>query len=264
MVVPYYSLFLCSLCSGPVFHWFHIPSSCVLVCIFIHWVRSYRIVGLSCLFGIYLFLGIIDYRSVPVPIFPVDRVKGMTLCVYTCVILSTQVRRRSGPKCCGQDFFHWPKTCRLYTLYQDFHISCQNTQKQGFLKLFGEITVENFYQLKIHVLRTPLFEFCDRYPVFWLFFPTSVWGLKLLVYTELQWIQSVQSKSSCASCNSFLLTSCHCSIDVLLSCRFSNFCRLLSRVWDGSSVSTSRWNVCSCWHVLSCWSSVCFLARHLN
>jgi hypothetical protein len=98
----------------------------------------------------------------------------------------------------------------------------------------------------------------DCYPVFRLFFPTSVWGLKLLVYTELQWIQSVQSKSSCDSCNSFLLTSCHCSIDVLLSWRFSNFCRLLSRVWAGSSVSTSRWNVCSCWHVLSCWSSVCF------
>jgi hypothetical protein len=35
------------LCSVPVFHWFYVPSSCVLVFIFIHWVRSYRIVGLS-------------------------------------------------------------------------------------------------------------------------------------------------------------------------------------------------------------------------
>jgi hypothetical protein len=33
----------CSLYSVPVFHWFHVPSSCVLVCIFNHWVFiSYR------------------------------------------------------------------------------------------------------------------------------------------------------------------------------------------------------------------------------
>jgi hypothetical protein len=43
----HYSCVPCSLCSVPVFHWFHVPNSCVLVCIFIHWVRSYRIVGLG-------------------------------------------------------------------------------------------------------------------------------------------------------------------------------------------------------------------------
>jgi len=32
MVFPYYSVFHCSLCSVPVFHWFHVPSFCVLVC----------------------------------------------------------------------------------------------------------------------------------------------------------------------------------------------------------------------------------------
>ncbi len=48
----HYSCVPCSLCSVPVFHWFHVPSSCVLVCITL---------------GIYLFLGFIDYRSVPVP-----------------------------------------------------------------------------------------------------------------------------------------------------------------------------------------------------
>ncbi len=54
--------------------------------------------------------------------------------MYTCVILNTQLSRRSGPKWCGQDFFQWPKTCFLYSLYQNFDISCQNTQKQGVFK----------------------------------------------------------------------------------------------------------------------------------
>jgi hypothetical protein len=35
MTVSYHSRFR-SLCSVPVFRWFHVPSSCVLVCIFTH------------------------------------------------------------------------------------------------------------------------------------------------------------------------------------------------------------------------------------
>ena len=124
--------------------------------------------------------------------------------VYTCVILNTQVSRRSGPKWCGQEFLHLPKTCCLYTLYQDSDISCPNTQNLGFLKLFGQITVGHFHQLKNHVVTTLWFEFWPWSGVFEFFVPVSIWKYGECVVEEESWIGGYRlSYDSCRECDVF-------------------------------------------------------------
>jgi hypothetical protein len=107
-------------------YWFHLP-------------HTHTSTGHKCLCDDTLLCNI--NLACPVVTFP-----SAVLRVYTCVILRTQVRRRSGPKCWDPAFFHWPKTHFHYTLYRDTVLLSAYTQNVDFWKGFDKLRLDNVFR----------------------------------------------------------------------------------------------------------------------